>query len=345
MHPLFQSKSTLLAYVAAWIPLGAMLGFVLGASVHLHWMECAALTLPITLLLGLVCLSPWYLCRGLPLNRTPRWKLLANHLVAAMFASAIVLAFVPPLLMMLSKVHAGLDRRFHPAMPVLASMVFLFYLLSIALHYVLLAVESSRQAEILSREAELKALKAQVNPHFLFNSLNSISALTSIDPAKAREMCIRLSDFLRNSLRLGERASIPFGEELALTGTYLDVEQVRFGQRLRVKQDFEPACADCEVPPLLVQPLVENAIKHGIATLTDGGEIAMSARVHQDRLRFIVENPFDPDAPAQKKSGFGLLNVRNRLNARYGSAAKLDVQVEKGIYRVVLSMPCGGKSV
>jgi LytS/YehU family sensor histidine kinase len=265
-------------------------------------------------------------------------------LLAAICASAIVLALVPFLLMLLGRFHAGLGRRIHPALPVLAGMVFLFYLLSIALHYVLLAVESSRQAEVLSREAELKALKAQVNPHFLFNSLNSISALTSIDPAKAREMCIRLSDFLRNSLRLGERVTIPFGEELALTSTYLDVEQVRFGQRLRIKQDFEPACTDCEVPPLLVQPLVENAIKHGIATLTGGGEIAMSARVQQDRLRFVVENPFDPDAPSQKKSGFGLVNVRNRLNARYGSAAKLDVQVEQGLYRVVLSMPCGGKS-
>jgi hypothetical protein len=344
MHPLFQSKSTLLAYVAAWIPLGAMLGFMLSVSGRLKWMETIGLTVPITLLLALVCLSPWYSCRFLPLNRASPWKLLSNHLLAAICASAIVLALVPFLLMLLGKFHAGLERRIHPALPVLAGMVFLFYLLSIALHYVLLAVESSRQAEVLSREAELKALKAQVNPHFLFNSLNSISALTSVDPAKAREMCVRLSDFLRNSLRLGERVTIPFGEELALTSTYLDVEQVRFGQRLRIKQDFEPACTDCEVPPLLVQPLVENAIKHGIATLTDGGEIAMSAHVHQDRLRFTVENPFDPDAPAQKKSGFGLVNVRNRLKARYGSAAKLDVQVEPGLYRVVLSMPCGGKS-
>ena len=341
MHPIFSSRSGILAYLAAWIPLGAMLGFMVGTAGHLKWNESAALAIPTTFVLGLVCLSPWYLCKSLPLNRTPRWKLVTHHAVAAMCASGIVLAIVPMFVAALDRIHPGLENRFQPGRPVLAGLCFLFYLLSIALHYVVQAVETSRQAEILSREAELKALKAQVNPHFLFNSLNSISALTSVDPAKAREMCIRLSDFLRNSLRLGERTSIPFGEELVLTGNYLDVEQVRFGQRLHVNQNFEPACSGCQVPPLLVQPLVENAIKHGIATLAEGGEISMSARIDKDLLRFVVENPFDPDAPAQRKSGFGLVNVRNRLIARYGNAARLDIQIEDSHYRVMLSLPCG----
>ena len=158
-----------------------------------------------------------------------------------MFISAVVLAIVQLLLGAGSRISPTLKARFHLAMPVLAGMVFLCYLLSIALHYAMLAVESSKQAEILSREAELKALKAQVNPHFLFNSLNSISALTTIDAKRAREMCIRLSDFLRISLRLGEKATIPFGEELSLTNSYLDVEQIRFGVRLRVQNDFDSA--------------------------------------------------------------------------------------------------------
>ena len=341
MHPLLSSRSAILAYLIAWVQLGGMLGVMISLVAHLNWRESTAITLPITFVLAIVCLSPWYLCKALPLNRAPRWKLVTHHLLASNCASAVLLVIVPLIVSVLERFHPGLARRLQPAHPVIAALCFLFYLLSIALHYVLQAVETSKQAEILSREAELKALKAQVNPHFLFNSLNSISALTSVDPAKAREMCIRLSDFLRNSLRLGERSSIPFGEELALTGTYLDVEQVRFGQRLHVKQHFEPACSDCQVPPLLVQPLVENAIKHGIATLAEGGEISMSARMDKDLLHFVVENPFDPDAPAQRKSGFGLVNVRNRLIARYGNAAKLDVQVADSHYRVMLSLPCG----
>ncbi len=152
-------------------------------------------------------------------------------------------------------------------------------------------------------------------------------------------MCIRLSDFLRNSLRMGERTSIPFGEELALANTYLDVEQIRFGKRLRVRQAFDSAAKECEVPPLLVQPLVENAIKHGVASLTDGGEVSLSASVLDGHLRFTVENHFDPEAPSQTRSGFGLVNVRNRLKARYGSAARLDIDVKDSLYRVQLTVP------
>jgi two-component system, LytTR family, sensor histidine kinase AlgZ len=341
MHPIFQNRNSVLAYLAAWFPLGAVLAYVIKASARLGWLETAAFTAPLTLVLAVVCLSPWYLARSLPLSSSSRAKVLGTNLIAAMCASAVVMAAAHVLLSIADKLHPGLSGRIDPALPIVAGMLFLFYLLSIAMHYVLLALETSKRAELLSREAEFKALKAQVNPHFLFNSLNSISALTSVDAAKARQMCIRLSDFLRNSLRLGEKTSIPFGEEMELTNTYLDVEQVRFGRRLRVKQDFAAECAFCEVPPLLVQPLVENAIKHGIAALTEGGEIAMTARVERGQLRFTVENPFDPDAPSMKKSGFGLVNVRSRLAARYGGAARLEVQVELNLYRVILSLPCG----
>jgi two-component system, LytTR family, sensor histidine kinase AlgZ len=343
MRPPLQSKTGLWAYLAAWIPLGAVLGFVLGSAAHLRWFESAAITAPLTGLLAMICLLPWYSCRSLPLTRSPLWKLLGAHIITAMWMSAIVATLAPFLAQFLTRFFPRMDVRFHAAIPVLTGMVFLFYLMAIALHYLLLAVESSKQAEVLAREAELKALKSQINPHFLFNSLNSISALTSLDPAKAREMCIRLSEFLRNSLRLGERTSVPFGEELALTSTYLDVEQVRFGTRLRVTRDFEGACNTCEVPPLLLQPLVENAIKHGIASLIEGGEITMSAWVSNERLHFTIENPFDPDAPAQRKSGFGLVNVRRRLQARYGGAASLDIQVARPHYRVAISVPYSGK--
>ncbi len=340
MHPLLKSRTGFLLYLAAWVPFGLMFGFMISVTGHLNRSETTALTLPLIVVLAFVCLSPWYSCRGLPLRSTAPWKLLTSHLFAAMCVSALILSLAHILVMVYGHAFPDLEARFRLTLPVIAGMADLIYLLSIALHYVLFAVESSRQAEILSREAELKALKAQVNPHFLFNSLNSISALTASDPKKARDMCIRLSEFLRLSLRLGERTSIPFGEELALTRTYLDVEQVRFGQRLRVSQDFESGCTDCDVPPLLVQPLIENAIKHGIATLVEGGEIAMTGKRARDLMRIVIENPFDPDAPEARKNGFGLLSVRNRLQARYGDAARMEIQVERNSYRVILTVPC-----
>src|ERR1700722_1729528 len=145
-------------------------------------------------------------------------------------------------------------------------------------------------------------------------------------------MCIRLGGFLRTSLRVRGRASLPFPREMAVTRMYLDVEEVRFGRRLRRHEDMEPACDECEVPALLIQPLVENAVKHGIALLDEGGEILMLGRRVREGLRFTIENPFDPLAPASR-SGIGLANVRQRLEARYGNAAKLEVEASAGVYR------------
>lgn len=340
MHPVFRNKSGFLFYLAPWVPLWLIITLIVSVAGRLSWPATASLTVPVTFALACVCLAPWYPCRALPLRTTPLWKVFTCQIVGAMWATAFVMIGAHAFVRVLDRFFPGLNSGFRSAAPVLGGMVDLIYLLAIALYYVVLAVESSRQAELLSRESELKAIKAQVNPHFLFNSLNSISALTTVDPAKAREMCIRLSDFLRASLRLGERASIPFVEELALTRSYLDVEQVRFGPRLRVRQDFDPVCADIEVPPLLVQPLVENAIKHGIATLTDGGEIAIASKRLRDRMRVTIENPFDPEAPTARRNGFGLASVRKRLQVRYGPAARLDVQIDQNRYRAVLSLPC-----
>jgi two-component system, LytTR family, sensor histidine kinase AlgZ len=344
MHPIFRSSSGLQSYVAVCLSFGLLAGFVLMTTAGMSWVESVCLSIPLVVMLAVACLLPWYACRSLPLDATAPWKLLTSHLIAAMLASAIVPGLLRVYVAGIEGLLPELRARFQTALPAISGMVFLIYLLSVALHYVLLAVESSRQSELLSREAELKALKAQVNPHFLFNCLNSMSALTATDPPKAREMCIRLSEFLRSSLRLGERTSIPFAEELLLTRTYLEVEQVRFGSRLRVTQDFDAGCADCEVPPLLVQPLVENAIKHGIAMLVEGGEISIVGRRLPKFVSVVVENPYDPDSPATRRNGFGLISVRNRLQARYGNRARMDIQVENQRYRVALTLPCDGKA-
>ena len=340
MHPLFETRAALLSYLAAWVPLGAMYGFMLSLSGGLGASQTAVVTVPAVAAMFVLALTPWYSCRALPLRSTIPARLIAAHVISAMCVSTIVVLVSRISAMAFDPWVPSLRAKFHASIAIAAFMALLIYILSVALHYTLLAVQSSKEAEVLSREAELKALKAQVNPHFLFNSLNSISALTATNPAAAREMCIRLSDFLRSSLRLGERTSIPFSEELALTKTYLQVEQIRFGERLRIRQDLDPACNDCEVPPLLVQPLIENAIKHGVATLVEGGEIAIRGRRVQDKVCVVIENPFDPDAPATRKNGFGLVSVRNRIYARYGNAGRLETEVDQSKYRVMLTLPC-----
>ena len=124
---------------------------------------------------------------------------------------------------------------------------------------------------------------------------------------------------------------------------YLDVEQVRFGQRLRVSMHTDDRCANWEVPPLLVQPLVENAVKHGIASMAEGGEIRFQTAWTEDGIRFVIENPYDPDARTMRNGGIGLRNVRDRLTARYGSAASMSVEPEIGRYKVTLRIPAAAK--
>jgi two-component system sensor histidine kinase AlgZ len=323
VHPLFGSKKALLFYLAAWIPLGSLLALVAG----LNWSETAV----VTVVLAFVAMSPWYLCRGLPLGTTPFWRLALHHLAASIAASSVVLIAARSLPQPIGN------------LPALAGMVSLIYVLSIAVHYAVLTAQASRESEILARAAELKALKSQLNPHFLFNSLNSISALTSVDARRAREMCIKLADFLRTSLRLGECGSVKFSEEMELARMYLEVEQVRFGKRLRVSLQMDPQCSECEVPPLLVQPLVENAVKHGIATMEDGGEVSLRAAWMGSEIRFDIENPYDPEAPAVRSGGIGLRNVRERLSAKYGNAASISIEPEIGKYKVTLRIPTGGK--
>lgn len=343
MHPIFGSRTNLVLYLSAWLLIGAMLTMLLIAASQMTAPESTAIVAPTILLLAFTSLSPWYTCRSMPLNSTPPWKLVTNHLMAAIISSAMVVLLARIVASSTNNAFPGIEQRFRPAIPVLSGVVVLLYMLSIALHYMGIAVQTSNQAEVLAREAELKALKAQINPHFLFNSLHSISALTTVDPAKARDMCIRLSDFLRISLRLGEGATISFGEELALTRIYLDVEQLRFGNRLRVSQEIDPECSDCEVPPLIVQPLIENAIKHGISTLVEGGEIRMRGRCFESGVRFVVENPFDPEAKSTRKNGIGLVNVRKRLQARYGTAARLEIEVNENHYKTILTLPFNSK--
>jgi len=214
------------------------------------------------------------------------------------------------------------------------------------MHYVIIGFERSNESErqtfelrLLAQDAELRALRAQIDPHFLFNSLNSISALTTNDPAKARTMTLMLADFFRKSLDLGARSNIPLNDELALISEFLTIEQVRFGARLKVEQDIKEECQKVMVPPLILQPLVENAVRHGIAHLVDGGTIRIHCERRGDRLVIQIENPIDLDRPRRKGSGLGLKNVRSRLDALYGNESRLDVEETNDYFQIKLSFP------
>jgi len=348
MHPLLTPFSRYGYYLLAWVPLAAILVYLMAVPGKLGWTDAAVLIVPLCLVYQFVCLSAWYSCKSAPLQRNTSLRIWLTHILAAALLSLLWVGAAKLLAAALSSFpsFSGLDERFSSLVSILFGAGFLLYLLSVASHYVILTMEESSKAEaraletsILARDAELKALKAQVNPHFLFNSLNSISALTSVNPDKAREMCILLAEFLRITLGLGEKTSVPLSEELSLLDRYLAIEKVRFGTRLQMEEQIQEESRSIYMPPLLLQPLIENAVNHGIANLPEGGFVRLSCTTQNGLLALAVENSFDPESTPARKSGLGLRNVRQRLEARYGKEATMRVSAQDGTFRVDLSFP------
>jgi LytS/YehU family sensor histidine kinase len=349
MHPILSQFRRLALYLLAWVPFAGLLFYLLTAFGGMTREEAAVLVPVLCVIFAFDCLSSWYTCKATPIESTGFLRLISTNLLAAGIMSSLwvwiargisrLLAYVPQF----SRAHEDVVRN--------ASLLFstgiLLYLLSVGMHYVLLALQQSQAAEkrlsaakVLARDAELRALKTQINPHFLFNSLHSISALTSIDAGRAREMCVALADFLRLTLGMGEKTVIPLEEELALLHKYLAVEQIRFGARLRMEEDIDAAALTLTVPPLLLQPLIENAVNHGIANLPEGGWIRLFVqRTGEERLHIAVANNFDPDTPPRRRSGVGLANVQQRMDARYGKQAQFLLAKSDDRFEVTLEIP------
>ena len=276
MHPILARPSRLAAYAAMWVPLGGVLASLLALQRVLTWPAAAAFALPLSVAYGFLCLSSYYTTHGLPATRADIPRTLLTAFAAAFVSSAVWLLLARGWLAVIGGLGPWPDAgaAFRGAAPTLFGFGFLLYLLAVAMSFLGLTFEAARAAErrglelqVLAREAELRALRAQLDPHFLFNSLQSISALTTADPPAARRMCLLLADFLRDTLSLGSRPRIPLRSELSLAERFLAIERVRFGERLRVDIAAEGADS-CVVPPLILQPLVENAVRHAVAERT-----------------------------------------------------------------------------
>lgn len=204
--------------------------------------------------------------------------------------------------------------------------------------------ERERQAQELSRqlaEARLQALRMQLNPHFLFNTLNAIATLVHRDARTADEMIACLSDFLRLTLNAPNASEVPLQKELEFARCYLDIEKVRFGDRLVILEDIAPNCLNIAVPALVLQPLLENAIRHGIERQPERGEIRLDARRDGDRMLLRVADTGPGLAPRpESRPGIGLANTRARLRELHGDLASLEfVEAETGGLRVEVRLP------
>jgi signal transduction histidine kinase len=346
VHPVFEAPRRLRWHFVSWAVAGVVLGLIVRGMSHAGWLAATAFGLPMGLLAGSMALSAWYVSRAAPAGRTSAGRVAATVLVAALVVAAIWAA-AGQLWWQALEAFGLMARGARPPgfYELLLLVGGLTYLVSVMGHFVWHAFEDSAasrrrafESQIAHRDAELRALRAQVDPHFLFNSLNAISGLIGADPAQARLTCQRLADFLRESLAQGRATSIPLAREVALVEQYLQVEQVRFGARLQVRVAVPDDCRDVPVPPLLLQPLVENAVRHGVATTLDGGLIEIEVRRAGARAVIVVSNPRDPDRE-RRGTGFGLEIVGRRLDAAFGGRAALFVDPGAGTFRVTVTVP------
>jgi len=336
---------------AAWLLLGAALGGLLVAGANAHWGGALMFAMPLTLVFGsAISFSAYYLCRAYPLAARSHSMIALVFFLAAACAAALwgaagmgwrsLLTALAP-----EAMDLGISGR-----QLTLSMFALGILLyggAAVLHYLGIESARARQAErrelelaLQARDAELRMLRTQIDPHFLFNSLNSISALTGFDPAGARDMTLRLAEFFRHSLGLEAQRKVTLAQELALVSHFVAIEQVRFGARLRFEQDIDAAAGDCLLPPMILQPLVENAIKHGIGSLPQGGCVRIAATRAGTALRIVVENGVDEEmVHASTQRGIGLANVRARMATDYGHLASVHWRRDAAAFRVELTLP------
>ncbi len=274
----------------------------------------------------------------------------ANRFYRAVYVIAIVVVYHHVISFVLNSVFAEnkeylvFIERSMPVRAVFALLVISFITIT---HWLVTYIQDKQQdeknkkeMEAMMREAELVKLRQQLQPHFLFNSLNSINALVISQPQEARKMVHQLSEFLRGTLRKDEQKLIPLKDELTHLNLYLEIEKVRFGHRLKVEINNCEGCLDAGIPPLLLQPVVENAIKFGLYDTTGEVIITIATKLQDSMLTVEITNPFDPATQRSKEgSNFGLESINRRLYLLFARKDLLRTQTQASNFTTTISIP------
>lgn len=348
MHPILSNLRSLVWYAFAWGITGIVFAWGLVEADLAAWNSALLFSLPVMPLYGFMLTSAYYLCRSLPLSSRAAMRVVTIFGSASLLSAAVWLVFClfwNRMLGDLEVVGGSVQINFQLSI-ILFVGASLLYLVSLLAHDVFIAFENIRVADrrqaasqLLARDAELQMLRSQINPHFLFNSLNSISALTSIDASAARSMAIELGSFYRKTLAISNRQQISLGEELELCEHFLAIEKIRFGEKLQVNLELEPASLAAQVPAMFMQPLIENAIKHGICNLSEGGVIHIKSVTENNRLHVAISNPVEPGSSDTIGTATGLKNFKARIYNLYQERARVSWYESRNYFYVDMIIP------
>jgi two-component system LytT family sensor kinase len=337
----FSVKQFRIFFISCWLTL------MLDQAVVLYWFglpwhEAAIDSAISNGLLLLICLVMMNTYR----YYLPRRERFLNLFGVCLIFSTVWLLLCKWLLNMLVNFYATSPDTLYRSLPIRASMALLILgcvSMVSALWYNTAEQKENElrkaDAEKLTKEAELFKLRQQLQPHFLFNSLNSINALIGIRPDEARKMVQQLSDFLRGTIRKEGNQSIPFSEELEYLKLYLEIEKVRFGYRLKTEIDVSDDSLTWKIPTLLLQPLMENAIKFGLYGTTGEVVIGLRAKIADKHLVVAIMNPFDPDMQMPPGTGFGLESVKRRLYLLFGRNDLVEINKTQNSFVVIFRIP------
>lgn len=344
-HP-FLSNQNKAYYSIVWLFISGLYTLVLSFSYDYPINEALVDSLVFNGLFASLGLAFWFVVRYNDFNPNQIINFFASHAAAAglSIAAAIFLS-----LMVLSSIFPG-DEEYQiflqESVPWRAGLGLMYYSITILVYHMIKyyddlteKAKSQSQLETMLRDSELEMLKSQINPHFIFNSLNSISSLTITAPERARDMVIKLSEFLRYSLGKENHQLNSVQEELNNIWLYLDIEKVRFGDRLNIEKALDPNTLQMQLPNLILQPLLENSIKHGIYESLEQITVKIKTVIENDILRIFISNEYDPNAVSKKGEGIGIKNVSHRLELIYGVPKLVFTTKSENLFTVRLDIP------
>ena len=347
LNPITKNKNYILAYIVIWLTIILIHTFIINFFYGVDSMKSLADSVVFNVLYAILGFNLWYIIRFNLKESASIFDLLFNHLLVSVIAIAAWITISYFTLIYLFPDSTSYREFLNESLPWRVITGIFYYLLFIMYYYVMLYYEdlqekmkSEAQLQTLVNEAELSALKSQINPHFLFNSLNSISSLTITNPDKAQEMVIKLSDFLRYTLSHDKDEKASLREEFNNLQRYLDIEKIRFGHRLNFSTKIPDECSDFMIPNMILQPLIENAIKHGVYDSTEEVLVELVCRHDEEYVTIEISNEYDPDAVKKKKGqGIGLKNIRKRLQIIYQRQDLFEISADKMVFRATLKLP------
>ncbi|MBN2571283.1 MAG: histidine kinase [Ignavibacteriales bacterium] len=345
-NPIINTKNNFLIYSTIWVVISLVQIIILNQILQLPLDYSITDSIAYNVIFYSIGISLWYPTKFMNFERNKFSKIILNHSIVALLTSILWTYVGYYLLIYVIKISGNEIIFLEKSLLYRFIIGILFYLIIVLVYYSNIYYDNFKKNIIkeyelqnLIKESELKTLKYQINPHFIFNSLNSISSLTYSEPTKAREMIIKLSDYLRSTLSTNEKQKRDLQTELNNIKLYLEIEKIRFPDKLEIFENIDSKYLNIEIPSMILQPLIENAIKHGVYESDEKVVIKISTSAENEYLKIIIENNFDNNALPKKGKGIGLQNIKNRLSLMYKQDNLLKIAKTNSLYTAIIFIP------